>query len=1476
MKPATGERVSRFVGDRIRFTLGDRAGRPVPEGWKARLRTNLGRAEVLCKEIIQAQTKKLSPADASWHDLPMRLEDGEWNLELPLTEVGYFKAKAYLVDSKGWQHWPEGPDIGISVHPDASRTANTIYCAFVRMFGESRTAVRTDNEKQEEQFKQLDRQGYTVIPPSGKFRDLIQQLPHIIDTLGCRILHLLPVHHVPTTYARYGRFGSPYASLDLTGIDPALVVFDRRTTGVDQFRELTYATHLKGGRVFLDIVINHTGWGSDLQDNHPEWFLRGLDGAFVSPGAWGTIWEDLVELEHRHVALWNELAEVFLIWCRRGVDGFRCDAGYKVPLPAWQYITARVRQEFPETIFLLEGLGGAWETTEKLMTDGGMQWAYSELFQNYAGHEVAAYLDHSFKKSEQTGLLVHYSETHDNDRLAKRGRVWSLLRNRLCALASVSGGYGFTCGVEWLAPERVNVHSSRGLAWGNTDNLVPELAQLNRLIAEHPCFFDGAKVRRLTPADSPVYALWRESAEGKDSLLVLVNNDVEAPRTVDLKVEAPINISTLKFNLAGQKMPKLTRLKSGEIQLLLEPGACHCLSSTENPLGLSGGEYRRARAQAAWALVALGQLLPIEQIPAVDWKVLARLVNENPAAFLAACSSSDPNLVHTNLDRLIAPPGADVTGRYVPVVTWNLADRRRILPIPPGHWLLLLDSVPFRTTLELENGHRLQHLQSIAVRDGHVACFAPIQPPGDGRLLVERYAEGDRQVEAQVRFLGAGPDLHVGGEKPLSISNLTSLREIARTSRHVESAAKAALTRDQPLVLLTNGLGGMARMCVDLGAIKSKYDCLLGANLHSHLPVDRHIFAKRARVWVIADGFITPLDLRNLASFEPGPPATWYFIADAGDGRTVEIQVTANMLPGRNTTILLFDRPAISIAKGKPLPESCEVRLTVRVDIEDRNFHSETRRNSGADYHFSSNTRPLADKAGFSFTPAIDRQLRVFSDGGIYHPQEEWSQNIPHPVEQSRGQVGSGDAYSPGWFDLPMSKGGSFSLAVCADTEDPTTEEIQSSRVASDDAGAGAVSAKPVFAEDDAFGRQLLRAARAFVVRRDSGVTVIAGYPWFLDWGRDSLICARGLLAAGMVKQVKELLVTFGRFARDGTLPNTIHGADASNRDTSDAPLWYGIVCEEAAARAGEELYLVKVDGEDNTIADVLSDIALNYISGTPNGIRMDAYSGLIWSPSHFTWMDTNHPAGTPREGYPVEIQVLWIRLLRQLQRISGQSERKRWRELAEQAQASLQKYFWLNKRGYFADLLVAKPGQSASESVVDDSLRSNYLLAVSLGLVSGEEAQRCVAAALRHLVVPGALRTLAPLPVWPPLAIYSNQGQLLNNPSEPYWGRYEGDEDTRRKPAYHNGTAWTWTFPIFCEALALAGGSTPEALAAAKAYLGSMDRLLMEGCIGQIPEILDGDSPHAQRGCDAQAWGVTEALRVWKFLQSPHENMIP
>src|SRR5881409_1014878 len=218
MHPAPGERVLRFVGDRLAFSLSS-GGQGLPKGWRALLRTNLGRARILRHDIIHAHTGKFGLADASWRDIPMEWTGAEWRRELALCEPGYFRAKAYAVDAQGRQHWPDGPDVGISIHPDRFRSANTIYCAFTRMFGQSRAAHVTRNPLLEMQLAELDQQGYTVIPPSGKLRDLIKQLPHIIDTLGCRVLHLLPITPTPTTYARFGRFGSPYALQDFTAVD---------------------------------------------------------------------------------------------------------------------------------------------------------------------------------------------------------------------------------------------------------------------------------------------------------------------------------------------------------------------------------------------------------------------------------------------------------------------------------------------------------------------------------------------------------------------------------------------------------------------------------------------------------------------------------------------------------------------------------------------------------------------------------------------------------------------------------------------------------------------------------------------------------------------------------------------------------------------------------------------------------------------------------------------------------------------------------------------------------------------------------------------------------------------------------------------------------------------------------------------------------------------------------------------------------
>jgi predicted glycogen debranching enzyme len=1394
----------------------------------------LGKAARVRQEVIATHAGKNPMSIAFWRDVPLRQETAdEWAIEMPLTDVGYYRAKAYVVDQAGRQIWPDGADSGLSVHPNVYRTANTIYCAFVRLFGPSRDARQTVDEKLEKQMTALDGRGYAVIPPSGKFRDLTRALPHIIDTLGCRVLHLLPVGPTPTTFARFGRFGSPYACLDLTAIDPALVEFDKKTNGIGQFCELTRAAHRAGARVLLDMVINHTGWGSTLQEHHPEWFVHDADGKFVSPGAWGVTWEDLVELNPAFVGLWDKFAEAFLTWCQRGVDGFRCDAGYKVPVPVWQFIQARVRQEFPETLFLLEGLGGPWEATEALLTDGGMQWAYSELFQNYSGPEVARYLDYSLRQSERVGLYVHYSETHDNPRLAAGGRAWSVLRNRLCGLASVNGGFGITCGVEWAAAEKIDVHSSTGLSWGNPDNLIRELARLNSLLSEHPCFFDGAKITRLSPDDAAICVLRRESAEGLDSVLVLVNTDPRQSHSVALQLAGCESLRQPQTDLLGQVLPQGKTIKD-QMVYTLEAGAAFCLAASAKPAGLSGQAYRRARAQAAWAITALGHVLLPEEIGPCPWRELSARVEADPRAFLGCLAQIDRERARTDLTAALTA----AEGSYPQVLVWTASDTHRITPVPPGHWLLLQDAQPFRAVLRVIGHGPQEHVEAIAVRNGYVACFRPKRPniALEAELELDRHNLDGDKVIGKLRFLRAMPSF-------------------SPTTVHPPPDA---------LVLLTNGRGGMARLRVDLGRIDSKYDCALGANLNPDFPVDRHVFVKRLRVWISADGFITPLHLPNLAAFQIGPPAVWKFIADAGDGRTVELQMTADMPEGSNTSIFRFDRAAAS--GPDDLPPQYEVRLTARVDLEDRNFHTETHRNGEAEAHFRQHCQALENGIGFSFTPASDRQLCVFSNVGLYHPEPEWSQGIPHPVEQSRGQVGCGDSYSPGWFDLPLTTSQNVTLVLSAEAPPPTFDLLDQSipcRLANDQIALDRANL-PV---GDSFGRQLVLAARSFVARRGTGRTIIAGYPWFLDWGRDTFISSRGLLAAGMVADVVEVLVTFGRFEENGTMPNTIHGDNASNRDTSDAPLWYGVVCEEAAKYLTENLYEMTVDTSGRRIADVLRGVALGYARGTPNGIRMDPASGLIWSPPHFTWMDTNFPACTPRQGYPVEIQVLWIRLLRQLQRLGVQPAADSWDALANRAEESLRKLFWLEKEGYVADLLIAQPGQPAAAAIRDNALRCNYLFGISFGFFEGAQARRAVDAAWKYLLVPGALRSLAPLPVSPPLPLYGPDGRPLNNPLEPYFGRYQGDEDSQRKPAYHNGTAWTWMLPTACEALARAWDMAPPSVETARAVLGSLEHLLLTGCLGQLPEILDGDEPHQPRGCDAQAWSALEALRVWKWL---------
>jgi glycogen debranching enzyme len=191
---------------------------------------------------------------------------------------------------------------------------------------------------------------------------------------------------------------------------------------------------------------------------------------------------------------------------------------------------------------------------------------------------------------------------------------------------------------------------------------------------------------------------------------------------------------------------------------------------------------------------------------------------------------------------------------------------------------------------------------------------------------------------------------------------------------------------------------------------------------------------------------------------------------------------------------------------------------------------------------------------------------------------------------------------------------------------------------------------------------------------------------------------------------------------------------------------------------------------------------------------------------------------------------------------------------------------FLLEEEGYLSDCLHAGPGVPASRAERDDALRPNQLFAVTLGVVTDATTGRGIVTACEELLVPGAIRSLADRPLRRPLPIV-HQGRAMNDPHHPYRGTYEGDEDTQRKPAYHNGTAWTWLFPTFCEAWARVYGSA--GIDTALSWLASSVVHINRGCVGHVPEILDGDYPHRERGCDAQAWGASELVRVYRQLKA-------
>ncbi|MBN1932337.1 MAG: glycogen debranching enzyme N-terminal domain-containing protein [Desulfobacterales bacterium] len=1421
--PVPGKRLLKFCGDIQDFTL----ILPQSDKGSAWLRTNIGHIETSRREIIREVRDNVPPLGSDWFDIPMKqIDDRHFKVSIPLCEVGHFEGKCFfLKEGESNPVWPSGANTVINVEPADTCCANIIYNTFVRQFGPNKKGDAVPKPSEEILIQTLDRTGYTVIPPSGTFRDLIKELDFIIGEMGCNILQLLPVHPTPTTYARMGRFGNPYAALHFTAIDPALAEFDPRATPLEQFIELVGAIHARNAKIFIDIAINHTGWAASLHETHPQWLARDSEGRIEVPGAWGVIWEDLTRLDYTHKDLWQYMADIFITWCRRGVDGFRGDAGYMIPVPAWKYIVAVVRDQYPDTIFLLEGLGGEISLMQEILNTANFNWAYSELFQNYDRYQIESYMPRNWEISSGEGILVHFAETHDNLRLAARSKTFARMRTALCALFSQNGAFGFANGVEWYATEKINVHGSPSLNWGAECNQVDHIRRINQLLKNHPTFHDQVKLALVQKDGGNQVGLLRHHLPTGKKLLIIVNLD-DVKQNLGCWDTRQVGMSgTVYIDLLTKE--KISVNPSGSNHTyLLDPGQVLCLTDDYSDIDLV---YRNSNKRFLLPKRIEKQCLHAKALDIFRYYNGTQDLGEFDPDEAACQLFEDPLEFCRHLNHLSLEPR---------VITWQWPrDARREVMVPPEHFLLIRSDTAFRAKM-MGNSRCLAQENSLRSADGSFfVLFLPLHTPEIHQtytLKMSVYTLGRcEHVKAPILFLS-----HPEAAKVKIVFNRTQLQQKSL------------------LFLGTNGRGGMLRASVDWGKLGSRYDALLAANLNPEFPEDRWIMLTRCRAWIVFQDYSQEIrfDCFHSFCFDTQSRAFWRYYIPTGQGEHILLIIMIEMVSGQNAMRIVFRRQPAQKQAGK-LDDKKPIRLILRPDIENRSFHDTTKAYMGPEHIWPQAV--TSHSKGFVFAPEPEHTLSVGISTGSFVWQPEWNYMVNHPVEAERGLDPDSDLFSPGYFFASLKGKQTVELTACiGDSCDSKPLSLQPFDW----------NLEPAVFEENIFREPIevfQQALEHFLVKRASLKTVIAGYPWFLDWGRDSLIFARGLIALKRSEDAGAILKQFGQYEENGTLPNMIKGTDAGNRDTTDAPLWFFVSSADLVHIEGNDAFLELPCG-DRTLRQVLFSIVRAFIHGTKNGIRMDPESGLIFSPAHFTWMDTNYPAGTPREGYPIEIQALWYFALSFLGQIDSPAGRSDWKNMARLVQRSIFELFWIEKEGYLSDCLHAHPGVSAIQAERDDALRPNQLLAVTMGAVAEKRICRKIVATCEELLVPGAIRSLADRDVQYPLKIV-HHGNVINNPNHPYQGRYAGDEDTSRKPAYHNGTAWTWLFPTFCEAWVKAYGESSKETALS--WLSSSTRLICRGCVGQLPEILDGDFPHQQRGCDAQAWGVSELLRVWLQL---------
>ena len=633
--------------------------------------------------------------------------------------------------------------------------------------------------------------------------------------------------------------------------------------------------------------------------------------------------------------------------------------------------------------------------------------------------------------------------------------------------------------------------------------------------------------------------------------------------------------------------------------------------------------------------------------------------------------------------------------------------------------------------------------------------------------------------------------------------------------------------------LCTNGIGGFASGTV-AGLLTRRYHGLLTAALAP--PVGRTVLVAKLdeRVecagagWELttnrwADKTVEPHGYRLIERFHlDGTTPVWtYALADA----LLEKRVW--MEPGANTTYVRY----------RVLRADGPLGLGLKALVNYRDYHVTTRGDG-----WSMLVEPV--DAGLRVT-AFDgaRPVVIAAPGAEREVAHVWHHRFDLAVERERGLDSLDDHLHAGTFRATMRAGDTVTV-VCSCEPDPGLdgEAAWRRRMAHEDGvmaawrrAGGASRRSPAWVD------QLVLAADQFVVARPlpsdpDGQSIIAGYPWFADWGRDTMIGLPGLLlATGRPEIARRILTTFARFVDRGMLPNRFPDAGESPEYNSvDAALCYVEAVAQYHEATGDEPLLKE-------LFPVLEEIVAAYREGTRYGIGEDAADGLLCAGEpgvQLTWMDAKVGdwVVTPRTGKAVEVNALWYNALRRMARFAEQlgHAARPWEALSDRVGASFGR-FWNDAAGHCFDVIDGPNGH-------DDALRPNQIFAVSLpwSPLTAERQRQVIDACARHLLTSFGLRSLAP-----------------GHPR--YQGEYAGGP-AARDGAYHQGTVWAWLLGPFALAHLRVHGDRE----AARALLTPAAHHLSDGCIGTIAEIFDGDPPFAPKGCPAQAWSVGEVLRAW------------